>query len=235
MNVFKFVLILVFFINFLGFSQSINQLDPNGKRHGVYKKYYGDTKVLRYEGAFFHGKESGLFKFYKKIDGKAVLSATKQFNHDNNIAEVKFLASSGKVISEGQMDGKKYIGTWKYYQKNSDALLTLENYNKNGELHGERLVYYPNEIIAEKKQYVNGKLHGLANWFTDSKILLKSINYENDMFNGEAKYYNNSGGLISEGFYKNDKKVGIWKFYKNGNLVEEKDMSAKPKRIKKTP
>ncbi|KJD33133.1 inner membrane protein translocase component YidC [Tamlana nanhaiensis] len=235
MTVFKSILISILFISFSSFSQEINQLDSNGKRHGIYKKYYDNTKVLRYEGEFFHGKEAGLFKFYKKVNGKAVLSATKQFNKDNNIAEVKFLASTGKVISEGQMEGKNYIGTWKYYQKNNDALLTLEHYNDNGKLDGERIVYYPNGAVAEKKLYVNGKRHGLSTWFTDANVLLKAVNYKDDLFHGEAKYYNNSGELTSEGFYKNDRKDGIWKFYENGKLVEEKDLTIKTQIIKKTP
>ncbi|KJD35704.1 inner membrane protein translocase component YidC [Tamlana sedimentorum] len=235
MNVFKLASIIVLFVSFSGFSQTVNQLDENGKRHGIYKKYFDNTKVLRYEGEFFHGKEIGLFKFYKKLNGKPVLSATKEFNKDNNIAEVKFLTSTGKVISEGLMDGKNYIGTWKYYQKNSDAILTLEHYNENGELNGERLVYFPNGTIAEKKQYVNGKLQGVASWFTETNVLLKTVNYENDLFNGQAKYYSNSGELISEGYYEKDKKIGIWKFYENGKLIEEKDFTKKTKIIKKTP
>ena len=108
------------------FSQEINQFDANGKRHGIWKKTFEDTKAVRYEGQFDHGKEVGLFKFYKYVNKKSLLSATKQFSETNNIADVKFFSSKGKVISEGQMDGKNYIGEWKYYHKNSDQLLRIE-------------------------------------------------------------------------------------------------------------
>ncbi len=44
------------------------------------------------------------------VKNKAVLSATKEFNENDNRADVKFFTSTGKVICEGNMDGKKYVG-----------------------------------------------------------------------------------------------------------------------------
>ncbi|MEP3837564.1 MAG: toxin-antitoxin system YwqK family antitoxin, partial [Algibacter sp.] len=206
-----------------------------GKRHGVWQKKFEGTDVLRYEGQFAHGKEIGLFKFYKHYKNKAILSATKLFNENNQKAEVKFLASNGRVISEGIMDGKTYVGTWKYYQKNSDQLLIIENYNDNGALIGERLVYYPNGQIAEKQNYVNGILDGESCWLSENNVVLKTYVYENGELHGDAKFYNPKGELLSEGRYKRGKKDGIWKFYENGKIVNEKDFTYKPKYIKKTP
>ncbi|MBU2951475.1 toxin-antitoxin system YwqK family antitoxin [Tamlana agarivorans] len=228
-------LLIVLFISHHVFAQGINQFDAEGKRNGVWKKYFEDTKILRYEGQFKHGKEVGLFKFYKKYKKKAVLSATKLFNDTTHSAEVKFLASNGKVISEGQMNGKLHIGTWKYYQKNSKKILTVETYNSNGELIGERLVYYPNGAVAEKKQYSNGKLEGKAYSYTDRNKVLTESTYENDELHGVSKSYNPKGQLVSEGVFKRGKKTGVWKFYKNGALVKEKNFSYTAKRTKKTP
>ncbi|MCF7560225.1 toxin-antitoxin system YwqK family antitoxin [Sabulilitoribacter multivorans] len=215
--------------------QDINQFDAEGKRHGIWKKNFDGTKVLRYEGAFSHGKEIGLFKFYKNLKNKAVLTATKQFNETDNVAEVKFLASNGKIISEGQMDGKTFIGTWKYYQKNSDKLLTLEHYNERGELDGEQLVYYENGHIAEKQFYKSGKLEGASIWYSEKNVVLKEMFYVNGELHGPAKFYNPKGELLSEGQYKRGKKNGVWKYYDAGKLKEEKDFTYKPKYIKKTP
>lgn len=228
---------LIFFLMTCGlmFAQNVNQFDAIGKRHGVWKKNFEDTNIIRYEGQFDHGKEIGLFKFYKNYKKKAILSATKLFNVDNNIAEVKFLASNGRLISEGRMDGKTYIGTWKYYQKNSDQLLTLENYNDKGELIGERLVYYPSGQIAEKQNYIDGKLQGESFWLSEKNVMLKSFIYENGELHGQAKFYNPKGELVSEGQYKRGKKDGVWNYYEDGKLVKEKDFTYKPKYIKKTP
>ncbi|WP_034041150.1 toxin-antitoxin system YwqK family antitoxin [Wocania ichthyoenteri] len=224
---------LLFFISSLTFAQSINQFDANGKRHGIWKKTFQDTNVLRYEGEFFHGKEIGLFKFYKNIKKKAVLTATKQFNKTDNKAYVKFLSSKGKLISEGQMNGKTYIGEWKYYQNRNDNLLTLEHYNSKGVLDGERFVYYENGQIAEKQTYKNGKLDGISVWYSEKNIVLKEFIYENGELHGVSKYYNPKGELITEGQYKKGKKHGIWKYYENGKLIDKKDFTYKPKYIKK--
>jgi len=217
------------------FAQDFNQFDSNGKRHGVWKKNFEDSNIIRYEGQFSHGKEIGLFKFYKNYKKKAILSATKQFTEEDNKAQVKFLASSGKVISEGRMDGKIYIGTWKYYQKNSDKLLTLEHYNNQGELVGDRLVYYPNGQIAEKQYYIKGKLNDACLWYSEKNVVLKSFFYERGELHGDAKFYNPKGELVSEGQYKRGKKDGLWKYYEKGDLIKEKDFTYKTKYIKKTP
>ncbi|XCF05411.1 toxin-antitoxin system YwqK family antitoxin [Tamlana crocina] len=219
----KVIYTLLISIVFTGIAvaQSFNQFDDNGKRHGKWQKKYEGTDVLRYEGEFFHGKEIGLFKFYKNYRNKAVLSATKQFNPENELAEVKFFTSSGKLVSEGKMDGKTYVGTWKYYQKNNENLLTLEHYNDKGQLDGERFVYYPNEQVAEKQNYVAGKLHGESVWYSENNVIVKSYHYENGELHGPAKFFNKKGELICEGNYKNSEKHGVWKYYENGNLAKQ--------------
>ena len=224
---------LIFLITLFTHSQEINQFDTNGKRHGIWKKTFDNTKVLRYEGAFFHGKETGLFKFYKNLNKKAVLTATKQFNENDNKAEVQFFTSKGKVISEGKLNGKIYIGTWKYYQQRSNELLIIERYNDLGELHGERLVYYENGQIAEKQNYISGKLDGFSYWYSEKNVVIKAFTYVNGKLHGASKYYNPKGELITEGHYKKGKKDGVWKYYENGKLINEKDFTYKPKYIKK--
>ena len=224
---------ILFFITSFGYSQSVNQFDADGKRHGIWKKNFDKTNVLRYEGEFFHGKEIGVFKFYKSINKKAVLTASKQFNKQDNKAEVKFFTSKGKVISEGRLNGKTYVGTWKYYQQRSNKLLTIEHYDDLGKLHGERFVYYKNGQVAEKQNYVAGKLDGVSVWYSLNNVVLKEFLYVNGELHGPSKYYNPKGELITEGQYKRGKKHGVWKFYENQKLMNEKDFTYKPKYIKK--
>ena len=226
LNIFIILLLAVYTV---AGAQNINQLDSNGKRHGIWKKNFDGTNITRYEGAFFHGKEIRLFKFYKNINKKAVLTATKQFNENNNKSEVKFFTSTGKLVSEGLMDGKHYIGTWKYYQKNSDKLLTLELYNDLGKLHGERFVYYANGQVAEKQNYKNGHLDGVSQWYSEKNVVLKEFIYVNGALHGMSKIYSPKGTLLAEGAYRLDKKHGIWKYYDNGKLTEEKNFTVKGK------
>lgn len=226
------ILILFVFKTVFVFAQDINQYDAQNKRHGIWKKKFKNTSVLRYEGAFLHGKEIGVFKFYHNINNQAILKATKEFNNATNIAYVKFYESNGKLISEGKMDGEKFVGSWKYYNSQSNTLLTTENYNDNGQLHGERLVYYPNGNLAEKQVYSNGTLEGISTLYSETQIILKTYSYKNGQLHGLSKFYNTKGELITEGTYKEDKKVGIWKFYENGKLVNQTNFS-KPQQTKK--
>ena len=218
-------------------AQTFNQFDESGKRDGVWRKYFEGTKVLRYEGAFKNGKEIGLFKFYKNIKGKPVLTATRQFNDSTDIAEVVFYASNGKVISEGKMKGKTYVGTWKYYQKASKALLTLETYNDQGKLNGERFVYFDNGQIAEKTFYKDGQLQGKAEYYSLKGTLLKSFLYLDNQLHGEAKFYNPKGELIVSGKYNTGKKDSIWSYYNTGKLDSTVNFSTVKKYvpIKKAP
>jgi antitoxin component YwqK of YwqJK toxin-antitoxin module len=229
----KLFTIFFFFSTLISSAQSINQFDNAGKRHGIWKKNFENTNIIRYQGEFLHGKEIGEFKFYKNISSKAVLTATKVFNKENNLAKVTFLASNGKVISEGQMDGKTYIGNWKYYQKNNTNLLINETFDNSGALIGERLVYYKNGNVAERQNYVSGKLEGESFWYSENKVVLKSYVYNNGEIHGPVKIFNGKGELLIEGQYKRDKKDGVWTYYENGTLKEEKDFTYVPKYIKK--
>ncbi|HET8752826.1 MAG TPA: hypothetical protein VFM59_00585, partial [Salinimicrobium sp.] len=108
-------------------AQEINQVDENGKRHGVWRKTFEeDPEQIRYEGSFEHGKEVGVFKFYQLGFKNPV--ATKHFSADSDIAEIKYYSQDGDIISEGKMQGEKRIGEWKYYHKDSENVMMTENY-----------------------------------------------------------------------------------------------------------
>ncbi len=219
----KIFYLLLFFCAY-GFAQEVNKFDENGKRHGIWKKNFEGTDQLRYQGQFEHGKEVGLFKFYRRGKSDAP-TATKLFNKENHIAEVKFFASNGRLISEGKMDGKKRIGEWKYYHKNSDKVMTSEMY-ENGELNGTMKVYYKKGTISETFEYVNGVLNGDSKKFYPNEKLMHHLIYKDNKLHGFIRYYDVKTQVTSEGRYKNDKRVGVWKYYENGELVKEKDYSA---------
>ncbi|MCK0178064.1 toxin-antitoxin system YwqK family antitoxin [Flavobacteriaceae bacterium S0862] len=223
---------LLIIISTFTFAQDINQFDSEGKRHGVWKKNFEGTKQIRYQGTFEHGKEVGEFKFYKLVKKKSILTATKLFNANDNSAEVKFLASNGKVISEGKMVGKLYVGKWVYYHNKSNKIMTLENYNDKGELEGEKLVYYKEGEVAERANFVAGKQHGKSLWYSVKGVVLKEFMYDNGELHGIAKYYNPKAELLAEGKYERGKKIGVWKYYEDGKLTKETNFSAPKKKEK---
>ena len=218
--------VLLLFVIVTGFvsAQGVNQLDAKGDRHGKWKKNFEGTQVVRYEGEFNHGKEIGQFRFYKNINGKPVLTATRDFSADG-IAKVTFYASNKRIISEGLMNGKTYIGPWKYYHNNSNQLMTLEHYDNSGVLNGDRIIYYNNGQIAEQAFYKNGKIQGKSIWYAEDGTVIKEYIYDNGLLDGKASFYDKAGELIIEGVYRKDKKHGVWKYYENGKLKEEKDFT----------
>lgn len=228
-----FVLFLTFFYANSTAQELINQFDKEGQRHGLWRKNYDKTKEPRYEGTFDHGKEIGVFKYYTLKNKKSVLSATKTFNTDNNIADVKFFSSTGKIISEGKMNGKLFVGKWFYYHNKTKGVMSVEPFNEKGEIHGEKLVYYKNGQIAEKSNFSNGKMEGASTWYSEKGVVLKEFLYENDELHGYSKYFNSDAQLVAEGAYKRGKKDGIWSYYEDGKLKEQKDFTVKSKNPKK--
>ncbi len=230
-NIITFIILTLFLTNVS--AQSINQLDDNGERHGYWKANFEKTNQPRYEGTFEHGNEVGTFKFYKLVDGKSKLSATREFLPNSDKINVKFYSSKGKLISEGMMRDKLFIGTWIYYHNKSNGILTIENYNDKGLLEGEKTVFYENGQVAEKSIYVDGLIDGTSMWYSPNGKILKEFAYKNGVLHGVSKYYNKDGQPLAEGSYKNDKKHGIWKYYENGVLTEEKDFTTYSKNPKK--
>ena len=197
----------------------INQMDEQGKRHGVWKKMYSKTQQLRYEGTFEHGKEVGIFKFYCE-DCKDQPTAVKEFNSKDGTSVVKYYTVKGKLVSEGKMDGKKRIGEWVYFQKKSNEVMTKENY-LNGLLDGVKVTYYPGGTIAEEVTYKNGVIEGESKYYSPKGVLLRKLTYRNDLLQGLATYYDGYGNVSIEGQYKDDKKDGLWKYYKDGKVKLE--------------
>ena len=157
---------------------NFNQFDDKGERHGPWRKFFKNTNAIRYSGTFDHGKEVGEFLFYTLKSNKSVLTSSKVFNINNNLAQVKFFASNGTVISEGQMNGRLHVGLWVYYHKNSKVVMTEEFYDNEGKLNGLRTTYYRNSKIASEVSYKNGLKQGMSKSYSQSGILINKINYE---------------------------------------------------------
>lgn len=225
MQHFLFISIVLIF-SIPGFSQNpINQNDENGKRHGLWIKTFPNSKQVRYEGVFEHGKEIGEFKFYCD-NCKNQPAVVKNFAGKDDMADVKYFTPKGKLVSEGKMKLKDRIGEWIYYHKNSKEVMTREFY-KNGKLDGVVTTYYPNGKITEEINYSNGLKEGANNYYSYEGVLLKKLLYKNDKLHGPAIYYDGYGKILHEGAYKNGRQNGIWKNYEDGKLISEESFPKK--------
>lgn len=201
-----------------GFAQEHNKLDENGKKHGLWKGFYEESKRLRYEGTFDHGKEIGLFKFFDDTKVATVI-ATREFNANDNSCYTIFFNQKNNKVSEGKVVNKQFEGEWKYYHENSPQIMTLEYYS-NGKLNGVRKVFYKSGILAEETTYKNGVKDGLYKSYAENGIVMEESNYKNGLYDGPATFRTATNELSAQGVFKNGKKVGLWKILEKGKLKE---------------
>lgn len=213
-SLFVFILLSVMGFQSINGQVTINQFDANGKRTGVWEKYY-NNKRIRYQGQFLAGKEIGIFKYYSALSSDHPI-AIKTFSKNSNQSSVQFFTEKGVLESKGEMNGKNRIGKWVYFHSDGKSILSEENY-ENAILNGESKTYYLTGKITEVSHYRNGKLHGNLKRYADNGFLLDDLNYENGKLHGAAKYYNIEGKLIYWGDYENDEKVGKWEYFEKGN------------------
>lgn len=214
---------ILFLISAVAFSQDFNKLDTAGKKDGLWKGTYPESKRPRYEGTFNHGKETGVFKFFDDTKKGDVL-ATRDFSANDGSSYTIFFDQNKNKVSEGKEIGKSREGEWKYYHKASKVLMTVENY-KNGKLEGLRTIYYPNTNVAEEMMYKNGLKEGAYKKIGQDGTLLEESNFSNNEYNGDAVFYDSDKSVASKGKFVNGKKAGIWQFYQKGKLVKEVNMS----------
>ncbi|GGA86590.1 hypothetical protein GCM10008015_29080 [Flavobacterium palustre] len=202
---------------------AINQFDSEQKKDGLWKGFYPESKRLRYEGTFSHGKEIGEFKFYDDTKAGTVI-ATRTFNANDNAAYTVFYDQAKNKVSEGKVVNKLFEGEWKYYHKAATTIMSIEHY-KNGKLEGLRSVFFPSGKIAEETIYKGGLKNGISKKYSEKGIVLEEAFFKNDQYDGTAVFKDVDGNMVSKGKFTNGKKTGIWQFFENGKLKEETNMS----------
>jgi len=190
----------------------INQFDANGKRDGVWIKYYKSNKNIHYKGQFIHGKEIGIFKYYS-IDNDKIPIIIREFNLSNNLEDISFFSKNGLLQSKVKMQGKLRIGKWIFYHNDGKTVMSEEFY-KNGKLNGESKVYYANGKLTEVLHYSNGKLNGNYKRYSVRGFLYQDLTYAKGVLNGPAVFYDRkTGKILSKGNFKNNKRQGVWEHF----------------------
>lgn len=202
-------------------SQTWNQLDDQGRKHGPWRGFYEKSNFLRYEGEFKNGVEVGEFKFYEDSKAKRIMATRTFFAETPEKVHTIYFNQKFKV-SEGVELNRKREGEWVYYHNKSTKVMMREHY-KNGLLDGAKTVYFHNDKIAEESNYQKGKLHGAYKKYAHNGVLLENSHYENGLKHGSIVIRDGDDKIAVEGQYKNDKAVGVWKYYQNGKLESEVD------------
>jgi len=208
----------------------VNEYDENGKRHGVWKKYYQNDRI-RYQGQFNHGREVGTFKYYSASSSEFP-TAIKVFNDTSTIAEVSFFTEKGTLMSKGRMDGKMRIGKWEYYHEDGKSIMSEEHY-VNDKLNGPFKTFYETGKPTEIAYYKDGLLDSVYRKYSIKGHLFQHFTYKDGKLNGTAVYYNRkTGELTTKGQFKDDLRVGTWENYVDGELVSTEQPNKKKERPK---
>ena len=217
------VLFFAFFMSIgLSAQTDTNKMDSNGKRHGVWKGTYDESKRPKYEGTFDHGKETGVFKFFDDTKAGKIV-ATRDFTAKDGSCYTTFFDAKGNKVSEGKEVNKQREGEWKSYHKESKVVMTKEIYSK-GKLNGLKQVYYPNGKIAEETGYANDVMHGVYKKYAENGVVLEEATYKQAKFDGPAVYREAAKGyVVVKGQFKDGLKVGKWQYYDNNKLTKEVD------------
>jgi antitoxin component YwqK of YwqJK toxin-antitoxin module len=227
---YRYILFLICFLSvFIGQAQGdINQMDAEGKRHGVWRKHYNNNRI-RYSGTFDHGKEIGVFKYYSASNSDFPI-LVREYEDQSDLAKVSFYTPSGALESNGMMKGKEREGKWLYYHPDGKSVMSEENY-VNGKLDGDYKTFYLTGEPTEVTAYKNGLQHGNYKKYSIKGFLYQDFNYANGKLNGMAIYYSRkTGDLIKKGPFKDDLRVGTWENYVDGELVSTEQPALKPKR-----
>ena len=201
------------------FCQTINQLDQNGNKHGLWKGQYAESKRPKYEGVFEHGREKGVFKFFDDTSAGTII-ATREFNNTDLSCSTIFYNQKGNKVSEGKVINKKFDGLWLYYHEDSKQIMTSELYI-NGKLDGIKKVFYPDGKIAQETSYKNGLKEGFDKRYAENGTIIEDSKYKNNEFDGAAVFKSPSNVVVAKGVFSKGKKVGLWEFNTNGKITKE--------------
>jgi len=217
------IFFFLFFAMVLSAQEKTNQFDSNGKREGLWKGTYEQSKRIRYQGVFNSGKELGIFKYFDDTKAGSLI-AIRDFSKGDGSCYTIFYDQKNFIVSEGTLKNKMPEGSWKYYHYQSTEIMTKENY-KVGKLNGLKEVFYKNNTLAETAIYVDGAIEGIYKKFAENSKLLEETNYKKGVMQGAATFYDGNGNLILKGQYKKGFRVGIWQTYKNGKIVSTENAS----------
>ena len=84
-------------IPFLAFTQSVNKVDVNDLKQGVWKKTF-DNGNLRYKGQFKNNNPEGIFMYYYN---SGELQAEKEFIHSGEAAATHIYYKNGNLKAAG--------------------------------------------------------------------------------------------------------------------------------------
>ena len=197
---------LILLLCTFGLTAQNNATDSQGKKHGVWVKYYeGKAKKIKYKGQFEHGVPVGTFVYFHANGAK---QAENVFKGKTGNCYSKQFSEKRQLEAEGWYINQQKDSIWTYYGLEGQ-LLSREGY-KLGKLDGDVLVYYADGKLAEKTQYIDGVKEGLwVQKYPDGKTKFKGTHKDGHL-QGEAVYFSQDGRPSYKGSYLKGLRHGKW-------------------------
>jgi antitoxin component YwqK of YwqJK toxin-antitoxin module len=192
-----------------GQAQEFNVLDSQGRKQGLFKKYFENTEQVYYTGQFKNDIPFGTFIYYYKEGPK---KAEMQYQADPLQVHALTYYIKGALMAEGVYYDKLKDGLWKYYDE-KENLSSSENWLK-GKKHGEEKVYFPDGKLGEELTWKNDLRDGAwKQYFEDGVLYLEGF-FLLDQYGGQMTFYYRNGKKEISGKYINGLREGTW-FYFN--------------------
>ena len=192
----------------------INQLDKDGKKHGVWEPKY-ENGQSKYRGEFNHGVPVGVFtRWYD--DG----SLQAEMNHKNPVtsyAELYYPETAIKM-AEGKYINQKRDSVWTFYSE--DGTLSSKESYRGGSKNGLTEIFYPDGSISERAVFENDEKNGLwEQYFNDGHPKLKANVIDGVKYDGEYTTYYAGGKKLEQGKYIEGKKESSWYLYNEDGSI----------------
>jgi antitoxin component YwqK of YwqJK toxin-antitoxin module len=228
------------------YTEKYTVLKENGKKYGVYKKYWktnftnlrARTGVIWVEANYWNDQLNGEYKEYDKDGNLIILTNYKDGKLDGEYKKFYYAKFDEEDnlhrFYEGKLDfqcfykNDKLEGEYKSFHMNGQ--LSTQEYYKDGKEEGEHKEWYKNGQLRRKCYYKNGKIDGLEQEFYDNGNLKKQAFYKNNNLGVYQEFHKNLVLKLQAILTKTDDKTSddetgnIKEFYDNGQLKLEKQL-----------
>ncbi len=231
------LLTLLLFVASINAQAQVNQLDAKGKKQGVWKKPYPSSNVFQYVGQFKDDQPYGQFIYYYESGKTKVILDYK----NPTTSYAKMYHETGYLMARGKYINQKKDSTWVTYDDR--GVISYQEDYKNGELNGQRVVFYEPQggqyKVMEYSYWKNGLQHGEYKKYHPNMNPSEEGNYVDGHKEGQIKYYHPNGKIalvahyqfaVRHGFQTSYDEKGIqlgYKFFWYGEELKGEAMKQK--------
>lgn len=202
---------LFIFIGSVSAQETINQVDSNGKKQGLWEKKQVNGKLL-YSGYFKDDRPVGEWKRYHE---NGVVKALINYPEGSDTASVKMFDNYGNKVAEGFYVDQVKAGHWMYFDKRQK--MAEENYT-DGQKNGPAKTYYPTGELFVETNYVNGVQEGVYRAYFKSGRPYFECQMKADKRDGFCQIFYANGEVETEAYYKKGVRNDEWKYFdESGN------------------